>query len=698
MKRLKVYICISLLTGILACLLNNFTPVPCVEKRLWDYRQYLIADKSDADKRIKIIEIGQRDLDFYSAEEFQTWPWPRSYFGAMVNYLNQAGARGVVIDILFTEHAVHQVHEDQVFAELAQGASVLVNAVAGSESKEFADPDTAKAFKDFQVKQAGKQRIYDLLQDKRGVLQFPSAALPVDTILLSSDALGLSSAQPDADGVIRHFRIGGLIGDTPVLSLPLALYFNTVPEQNFPFEKYFNDERLLVPRFFGPRGTYQTYAASDILASFKQLREERQPIVPLSEFRDCWVLIGATAPGLLDYRPIPLPGSYPGVELNASVLDNLLNQHFIRTLRFYQVWIYLFSLVFVAAGIQILLRSIRSQLFGQSVLLVVLLTGSVLAAQCGYWLPLTAPLLAFVILIVLSLLYEYQSEGKQRRFIKKAFSHYLSPEVIELVLEHPESLTLGGARRELTIFFSDIAGFTTISEQLEAAQLVQFLNRYLGVLTDIILMSGGTLDKYQGDAIIAFWNAPLEVPNHPRVAVQAALECQQKLAELADEFYRDYGIQVKTRIGLHTGQVNVGNFGSKARFDYTIIGDAANLASRLEGVNKVFGTQILISGSTQAALQNSIPSRRLGTVRVVGKSEKIEVFEPLGEASPVLKLRTEFENALKSFESGDLETARLSFSRLPDDTVSGRYLERIEIECLAQESGEFDPVWNLKGK
>jgi adenylate cyclase len=298
--------------------------------------------------------------------------------------------------------------------------------------------------------------------------------------------------------------------------------------------------------------------------------------------------------------------------------------------------------------------------------------------------PMVIPLGVTVLGITGALALQYELEGRQHRFIKEAFRHYVSPSVIDQIVADPTSLALGGVRRELTIFFSDIAGFTTISEQIEAAQLSALLNRFLSEMTEVILRSGGTVDKYVGDAIVAFWNAPLEVTDHATRGVLAALACQARLGELQEEFQRNFGVSIRMRVGLHTGVVSVGNFGSRERFNYTMIGDAANLASRLEGANKYFGTDILVSAATRERVGSGVLFRKVADIQVVGKSEVTTVFEPYRAATD---FSPRYEEALELFEAGDRLRAAELFRTLPSDAVARAYLARIEREAGAPAKG-----------
>ncbi len=232
---------------------------------------------------------------------------------------------------------------------------------------------------------------------------------------------------------------------------------------------------------------------------------------------------------------------------------------------------------------------------------------SLFAYSRGTWLPLVVQEAAVSLSLLGALAVNYATEGKQKRFIKNAFRQYLSPDVIEQLIAHPERLKLGGERRTLSIFFSDLQGFTAISEGLDPEALTALLNEYLSAMTDILHEEGGTVDKYVGDAIIAFWNAPLDQPDHAERAARAALRCQEKLSEMRPDFRERIGKDLYMRIGLNTGFAVVGNMGSRSRFDYTVLGDAVNLASRLEGINKQFGTFILSSEALRKRVAGDVP-------------------------------------------------------------------------------------------
>jgi adenylate cyclase len=315
-------------------------------------------------------------------------------------------------------------------------------------------------------------------------------------------------------------------------------------------------------------------------------------------------------------------------------------------------------------------------------------------------LPLIVQETSVVLTIACAQVVNYATEGRQKRFIKNAFSQYLSPAVIDQLIQHPDRLKLGGERRVLSIFFSDLQGFTSISEGLAPEDLTALLNDYLTAMTDIIIEEGGTVDKYEGDAIIAFWNAPLEVPDHAVRIVRASLRCQKKLAEMRPAFRERIGKDMFMRIGVNTGPAVVGNLGSHTRFDYTMLGDAVNLAARLEGVNKQFGTYTMISESTKEMMGNAYAIRELARVAVVGRKEPVVVYEPMYSEEYEARRETleTFGKGLNLFYQGQFEQAGEIFSTVKSlDPAAAAYEEKCS--TLAGSSPEnWQGVWVMTSK
>jgi adenylate cyclase len=665
------------------------------ENASWDWRVRSVARASSHDPRIKVITIDQASLEYVSKEMGLAWPWPRSVYGPVLEFLHRAGAQGVAFDLLFTEPS-NEMGDDEAFAQSVGGSLPVVSAVALQRGDMEESPEAQALFRDRQMEEQSS-----ILPYLGGLTRshYSAAALPVLPLLKASAGFGSVTSTSDDDQIVRHTQPGAYLKDIPVLSLPFALYAtlhaHTGAEEELVSRQDQRGNYLI--RYFGPAATYDTYSMSAILSSAIRLSEGKEAKVSPAEFKDSYVVIGGSAPGLLDLRAVPFEGAYPGVEVNATILDNIIHRSFLRHVPLpYAIAIALSTLLLsTLAGLFLK----RGGLMTQALLVLGWVGGCFTVAHLGWWLPMVDVVAGMFFIGIATGVLQYQIEGRQHRFIRNAFRYYLSPEVIERIVQDPSSLRLGGERRELTILFSDIQGFTGISERLSADQLVQFLNRFLSEMSTIILESGGTLDKYQGDAVIAFWNAPLTVTDHRERAVGSALRCQARLRELAGEFERSFGINVRMRIGIHTGVVSVGNFGSDQRFNYTMIGDAANVASRLEGVNKVFGTSVIVSDSTRREGSATVAWRKLGRVKVVGRNEPIEIYQPLDVAaeSTLVGELSLYHDALSSFEAGKLTEAQSIFEKLSsDDPVRAAYLARIA--RMVAQGGAESAVWDVKEK
>jgi adenylate cyclase len=316
----------------------------------------------------------------------------------------------------------------------------------------------------------------------------------------------------------------------------------------------------------------------------------------------------------------------------------------------------------------------------------------------GFWWPVAVGEAATVLALVGAVVVNYATEGRQKAFIKSAFKHYLGPAVIDQIIDDPSRLQLGGEKRELTLFFSDIEKFSSFSEKLDPATLTSLLNEYLTDMTDIILEEGGYLDKYIGDAIVAYWNAPLSQPDHAIRACRTVLRCQRRLAEKREVYKQRTGVTIKARIGMNTGEVTVGNMGSRDRFNYTVLGDAANLASRLEGANKAFGTYAMISEETWSETDGQFVGRELGQLRVVGREKPVRVYEIMGFAGEALPdFVPEYARALKFCAVGKLSDALRIFEHHPDDPPCVAYAAKCRM-LLSDPSQKWDGIWSLTEK
>ncbi|MDR2143277.1 MAG: adenylate/guanylate cyclase domain-containing protein, partial [Treponema sp.] len=446
------------------------------------------------------------------------------------------------------------------------------------------------------------------------------AQFPIPGLSEAAGAIGNVTSSIDSDGIIRRARLFTLFDGKAVPGLSAAsllvsgngteIRYNEKKRQiewddyTIPVDR--NGESLL--RFRGPLDRYIPYYLSDILKSAEAYAAGEEPIYYPEDFKDRHVLFGFYAPGLYDMFATPISSNYPGVGIHITMLDNILSGDFIREAPLWADWLLLIGVIVVITLLAVFSGKLLFSVGGTIIALAGIAAGTFAAYSGGHWLSMVAPLFGALAAFLACTVYSYATEGSQKRFIKNAFSRYLSPIYIEQLVANPDKLSLGGERREISIFFSDVQGFTTISEHLDPDQLKELLNEYLTFLTNIIQNSGGTIDKYEGDAIIAFWNAPLNLEDHASRALSAALECQKQLAEKApyfEEKFKSWNIddprinkRLLTRIGLNTGYAVVGNFGSEKHFNYTMLGDSVNLAARLEGLNKQFGTFLMCTDNT----------------------------------------------------------------------------------------------------
>ena len=676
------------------------------EARTFDWRARVLAGSHPDAPPIRVIFLDQQSLDWGAAENGLSWPWPREVYGAVVDFCRRAGAGSLTFDVLFTEPSKYGVSDDLALARAGKEFGRLVLPVfLGRETGE------TRSWPEFSPVQDPTFSGALAWADRAGLSapELPRASFPVAELSAQAALLGNVHQNPDPDGIYRRIGLFAFFDGRPVPSLALAAYLAAHPRASVAIERQGMrlDERLLwldrfaqgMIRYHEPRGTYRAYSAATIIQSELLLREGKAPLVPLDEFRDAYVFFGFSAPGLFDLRPSPLSGVYSGVEIHAQALGNMLAGDFLREVPAF-VSMLLAAFLALAAAMSCALGAST----GVALVAVALFAPLPVALVCwayvaGHVLPLMLLETATGLALGASVLLGYATEGRQKRFIKSAFRQYLSPVVIEQLLRQPERMKLGGERRTLSIFFSDLQGFTSLSEGLSPEELTQFLNEYLTAMSDIIMGEGGTVDKYEGDAIIAFWNAPLDQPDHADRALRAALRCQDRLAELRPVFRERIGTDLFMRIGLNTGPAVVGNMGSHSRFDYTMLGDAVNLAARLEGINKQFGTYTLVSGALLNATSGIFAARELGRVAVLGRREPVTVFEPMWQNERGAEDLDRFATALEHFYAGELDAALSGFEKLAGrDPAAASYVRQCRAFLENPPGPDWTGVWVMTSK
>jgi adenylate cyclase len=600
-------------------------------------------------------------IDEASFQELRLpWPWPRSLHARLIRRLAQAGARLIVFDIGFGDPSTPQ--DDQLLADAIRQAQHVIL------PQTFEITDDPSFFRQILVQ-------------------------PLDPFRQAAQGLGVSMVTPDADSVIRHFRLrlGGQ--DT----LPAAVIRALNPQMSLP-----PDLSGLI-HYVGPPRQIDT-------VSYYQALDENQPL-PEARIRNRIVLIGrmsgvAIIPqGQADAFYTPFFSStgqlMSGVEVQGNIIHTLLHQNWGREIpRSLRLGLCL-GLLFLTYP---LFRLPPITGLGILVGLIVLLGGICLFLFCrlNLWIPPVLLWAALTLVYVGNVLSHYLVEVREKRWLRHAFGRYVSPHVVEAIIRNPEQCRLGGELVEVTVLFADLSQFTAISEEMGPEELIGILNEYFAPLTQIILSCQGTLDKYIGDAIMAFWGAPVSTPDHAVKACSAALKMQEEMRVLQSDWQARNLPALWARVGLHSGPVVAGNVGSRERFNYTVLGDTVNLASRLEGINKHYGTKILMSESTYRLVADKFLERELDTVQVKGRVQPVAIYEllglkqenalppwlPLFAAGRAAYLGRQWEEAASLFE----EVLRLK----PDDSPSTLYMRRCHAYLRHPPSPDWQGVHEIR--
>ncbi len=423
----------------------------------------------------------------------------------------------------------------------------------------------------------------------------------------------------------------------------------------------------LIP-YRGTQGSFPYYSLTDVLNGR----------VPQEKLAGRVVLVGTTAPGLKDLRSTPVDSAFPGVEVHANLISGMLDD----VIKHQPNYVYgtNIALLLLAGIIMVLmlprLSPLKATLVAIAVLLVLLAINFVFWKEINVDLALASALIAVTLLFALNMSWGYFVESRSKRLFTELFGQYVPPELVDEMAANPEGYSMGGRKAELTVLFSDIRGFTTISESLQPDQLAALMNEYLGAMTLVVRKHRGTLDKYIGDAIMAFWGAPVADEEHARNAVITALEMQEELLKLNHTLTAKGWPALKIGVGINTGPMTVGDMGSRVRKAYTVMGDAVNLGSRLEGITKQYGVGIIVGEETRSLLAATFVFRELDRVRVKGKAEPVGIYEPLGEtekvaADELIELKF-WDQALHYYRTQAWDQAELSLANLTK--IHPRYL------------------------
>lgn len=531
-------------------------------------------------------------IDEPSLQALGQWPWPRAFHGQAIKNIIQGQPKAIGYDVIFSEPSRVSAADDQALAQALVGSSVVLP-VEGAP---------------LQLRQN----------------QLPLAAnvvKSIETISQSAKDFGHVNVLSDEDGVVRTLPVFIDSGEKqiPAMSLAVSSFYIGQTIDNLASQT----GRVLRINYIGPPGSFK-------IISFKDVYDGK--ISP-----EVWhgkiVLVGVTSADLHDSQPTPmsLGQLMPGVEIHANAIETIITKSFLKDISSAGVIAIIFILSLVCAFSFSFIRRIWLAALVSLAAYLIYLGAALWSFDKGLVYNLVYPSLAFVGSLLATLAYQYFSETKEKRYLRQSFQYYLSPHVIAEIVKNPQELKLGGQKRDMTVLFSDIRGFTTLSEKMAPEKLVAFLNEYFTAMTDIVMSRGGVLDKFMGDGLMAFWGAPQEMPDHAQQACLAALEMGRKLAELKQEWVAKGLPDISIGVGINSGQMVVGNMGSSQRFDYTVLGDNVNLGSRLEGLNKQYQTQIIVSQFTFERVSSQFSCRFLDKVKVKGKEIPVEIYELTGQ-------------------------------------------------------------------
>ncbi len=694
---------------------------------------------SSVDPRIVIIDIDEKSL---AAEG--RWPWRRDKLGALLDQLFDHYKIGILgFDVVFAERdessglgilrelgqkelkanaqyqdilkqVTPQLEYDRVFAEKLKNRAIVLGYYF-SDVKSADGNGRASGTLPRPVLPTGTFKGRNIV-----FTSWAGYGANLDEFQQAAASGGHFNPWPDEDGVIRRVPVLAEYKGAYYESLSMAIVRlglglpPAVP--GFPDSKIWskgypglewvdigsvripvdNSVTALVP-YHGKQGSFNYISATDVLHG----------VTPLGDLKEKIVLVGTTAPGLNDLRAAPVASVYPGVEIHANLIAGMLDGN-IKQRPPYVLGAEVVLLLLSGFGMAFLLPMVNPL---RATVLTVVVIAAVFGTNVLVWtegnlvLPLASGLLMIAMLFALNMSYGFFVESRAKRQITGLFGQYVPPELVDEMSKDPEAFSMEGESRELSVLFTDVRGFTTISEGLDPKELSKLMNEFLTPLTRIIYKYRGTIDKYMGDCIMAFWGAPLSDPQHARNAVLAGMEMHRALAELQPYFKEKGWPPIHIGVGVNSGRMSVGNMGSEIRLAYTVMGDAVNLASRLESITKQYGVGMIVGEETRSAVPDVV-FRELDRVKVKGKDTPVAIFEPIGLAGEIGKpIQDELKlwgQVLKLYRARDWDMAELQLINLskanPNNALYALFLERIRHLRQNPPEQSWDGSWKFETK
>ena len=691
-------------------------------------------------------------IDEKSLDTEGRWPWPRSKIASLVDILSRDGAKVIGFDVGFLEPDENSrlsllkqlgreveklgidnpklgdfIQQSQVAADndlalataIKNASATVVLGYFWHMSETDLDYKILPGQIERQLDRISNSK-YPLVMDsrsKKGIDPFITAFMPESNLTIFSQAAAASgyySVKADPDGVVRWLPLIIEFGDElfPPLSVLCVWYFLDRPQMVVNVTEYGVEGIQMGPRFIptdedgemlinylGPAKTFPHISISDILSGR----------VSAGTFKDKIVLVGATAMGIHDLRATPLSPLYPGVEIHATVIDNILTGNFITRPKWSKIYdVFAIIILGTLTGIALpRMSAFKGLCFAVGLFAVHIFVARWLFVHHRVWLNMVFPLMVLMLNYTALTAFYYVTEERERKKVKGTFKQFVAPLVIDELLKDPDKLTLGGEEKELTVLFSDLEGFTTYSERYSPSEMISILSDYYNVMTEQIFLYKGTLKEYVGDEIMAFFGAPLDNLEHAQRACRAALSMREHRRALGIEWAKMGRPVLRARTGINSGTMLVGNLGSKYRFAYGVLGDHVNLGSRLEGLNKMYGSKILIGENTARLVKNEFLLRKIDVVRVKGRAQCVDVFELVAENGHEVPFP--HNEALKEYAAGyeayceqhwdeaiGLFEKALEF--LPEDGPSRTMAERCRIYREAPPPEGWDCVFEPKTK
>ncbi len=689
---------ISLLAGVAALFLSFTSTFENLERKSYDMRFALRGRDETTNSPIAIVAIDEKAL----ASLPQKLPYPREYYAKVIDNLTQAGARLIVFDIAFTEPSVTDPNEDLIFAAAARRSARVI--FAGKVVNEVAKNDILNVY----------------------------LSKPIEPLLLGNADWGIVNIPEEEDGFIRSYLLYQEFDNQKYLPLALRAYVRLTKGQaildhaarngaalrlnniEIPF---YNPNTFLI-NFRGPAGTFPTFSLADVLddGAFDLGPIEDTDIfeehLRANTFKNKIVFIGASVEELQDNKFAPFfsyegkKRKIPGVEVHANALSTLMRRDFMKIAPYVIHLAMIIAASFFTMLIVLPSRATIGVILGVLEILTLFVLALAFFSLKQLWLPVVAPTLAIVLSYIGNTAQLVFVERRERRFVRKVFSQFVSKSVVDKMLASGQMPKFGGEKRELSILFSDVRGFTTYCEKHPPEVIVQRLNEYLTEMVDIVFHHQGTLDKFIGDAVMALYGAPHHYPEHAEQACVTACEMITRLREIQKRWSADAKDFFHIGIGINTGTVIVGNLGSEQKFEYTVIGDEVNLASRLEGANKQYSTSIIISESTYAQVKKKARVRELDWVKVKGKKRPARIFELCSmEKLPAIEedlLIGVYHQGLALYKKREWYNALKQFKRVlryfPSDGPARAYVNRCLDFIENPPPADWDGVYEFKTK